>query len=108
MRDTTFRPLQTRLEQPVWLRTMSLYHWQTGKWDIEVKPEVPTIELVFGNHIPSDYELIANKLKSAKFVSRAGQIGNVYVITVWSQRPAFFRLSHEEEGVKIDGEFIKY
>lgn len=107
MTDETLIPRHTRRNQPIWLRTTSIYHWQTGKWEVKVKPEVPTIEKVFGRRVPLDQPAILKKLAVARFVSRSEQIGNVYIITVWTQRPAFFRLSHEEEGVKIDGEYIE-
>lgn len=107
MNETTTQR-HTYRNQPIWLKTTSIYHWQTGKWEIKVKPEVPTIDKVFGRRVPQDQAAILKKLAVARLVSRSEQIGNVYTITVWSQRPACFRLSHEEEGVKIDGEIIEW
>jgi len=88
---------------PVWVRiTASL---NNGSWDVKIKPDVPTLEKIFGK-TPTDEQWLLKKLASAKTISKTEKNNDTMTIIVWSQRFTLFRHHHDGIGIRIDNEDV--
>ncbi len=89
-----------------WLKFTVILDSATDKWEYNVRPDIPTVENILGILPSIDHVAIAERIASARHISRSDYSGSKRRLTVWTKRPILDELSHPGDGVIIDGEPI--